>query len=192
MVDIARPRTVKRKKKIRRIMYGVVGLLAIVLHLGRRVAAEASGPRRRSRDRLDRHRQARPDDPPGPRLRHARARRTSAGSPPRPAGRVEKRAAPPRRAGHADSVILEMSNPDLQQAVTDAQLGVQVGAGGATRTARPTSRASSSRRKRRLPTLESQLTAGDARPWPRTKSSTKTKLISELAAQAVPRTRPRT
>ncbi len=47
MVDIARSPEVKRKKQIRRMIYGAVALIAIVLITRRRVAAQARGAKRR-------------------------------------------------------------------------------------------------------------------------------------------------
>ena len=95
------PPEVKRKKKIRRIIYAVAGSARHRAHHGRRLAAQAGGAERRSRDRLGRHRQARPDDPSGPRLGHARpgGHPLDSGD---DAGPRRAHRAPPRRAGHAD------------------------------------------------------------------------------------------
>ncbi len=75
MVDIARSADVKKKKKIRRILYGVVALAGHYPDLRRGVPPQAGGAVGRSRDGLDRHRQARADAAAGSRLGHAGARR---------------------------------------------------------------------------------------------------------------------
>ena len=63
-------------------------------------------------------------------------------------GRVERIILRPGAQVTPDTVILELSNPDLENSVRDAQLVVPVGAGGVPRTGRRSSRARSSARKR--------------------------------------------
>jgi HlyD family secretion protein len=121
MVDIARSPEVKRKKQIRRIIYGVVALLAIVLiTVGvSRLRPAAPGVDRATVwiDTVKR----------GPMIRQVRGsgilvpeniRWITATT----NGRVERLVLRPGATVTPTSVILELSNPDLQQAVMDAQL----------------------------------------------------------------------
>ena len=121
MVDIARSPEVKRKKKIRRIIYGAVALVAIVLiTVGvSRLRPAAPGVDRATVwiDTVKR----------GPMIRQVRGsgilvpeniRWITATT----AGRVERLVLRPGATVTPTSVILEMSNPDLQQAVMEAQL----------------------------------------------------------------------
>ena len=145
MVDIARSPEVKRKKKIRRIIYGGVALLAIVLiTVGvSRLRPAAPGVDRATVwiDTVKR----------GPMIRQVRGSGILAPEnirwiPATTSGRVEKLVLRPGAQVTPTSVILEMSNPDLQQQVMDAQLGFR-SAEAATRTGKPTFRASCSIRK---------------------------------------------
>jgi HlyD family secretion protein len=122
MVDIARSPEVKRKKKIRQIMYGIVGLLAIVLiSVGvSRLRPAAPGVDRATVwiDTVKR----------GPMTRQVRGSGILTPEnirwiPATTSGRVEKLVLRPGAQVTPTSVILEMSNPDLQQQVMDAQLG---------------------------------------------------------------------
>lgn len=121
MVDIARPASVKRKKKIRQAIYGGVALLAIVLiTIGvSRLKPAAPGVERATVwidvvKRGDIPRQVRgsgtlvPED-----IRWI---------PARSAGRVERIDLRPGAIVKPDSVILELSNPDLEQSVMEARL----------------------------------------------------------------------
>ncbi len=121
MVDIARSPEVKRKKQIRRIIYGVVALLAIVLiTVGvSRLRPAAPGVDRATVwiDTVKR----------GPMIRQVRGsgilvpeniRWITATT----NGRVERLVLRPGATVTPTSVILELSNPDLQQSVMDAQL----------------------------------------------------------------------
>lgn len=121
MVDIARSPEVKRKKQIRRIIYGVVALLAIVLiTVGvSRLRPAAPGVDKATVwiDTVKR----------GPMIRQVRGsgilvpeniRWITATT----NGRVERLVLRPGATVTPTSVILELSNPDLQQAVMDAQL----------------------------------------------------------------------
>ncbi len=122
MVDIARSPEVKRKKKIRQIMYGIAGLLAIVLiSVGvSRLRPAAPGVDRATVwiDTVKR----------GPMTRMVRGSGILTPEnirwiPATTNGRVEKLVLRPGAQVTPTSVILEMSNPDLQQQVMDAQLG---------------------------------------------------------------------
>jgi HlyD family secretion protein len=121
MVDIARSPEVKRQKKIRRIIYAVVGLLAIVgVTIGvSRLRPAAPGVDRATVwvDTVKR----------GPMIRQVRGSGTLVPEnirwiPATTSGRVERYVLRPGAQVKPDSVILEMSNPDLQQQVMDAQL----------------------------------------------------------------------
>jgi HlyD family secretion protein len=122
MVDIARSPEVKRKKKIRRIIYGGVALLAIVLIT---VGVSRLRPAAPSVDRatvwVDTVKR-------GPMIRQVRGSGILTPEnirwiPATTSGRVEKLVLRPGAQVTPTSVILEMSNPDLQQQAMDAQLG---------------------------------------------------------------------
>jgi HlyD family secretion protein len=124
MVDIARPESVKRKKKIRRIAYGLVALVAIVgVSIGvSRLRPAAPGVDRATVwiDTVKR----------GPMTRQVRGSGTLVPEdirwiPATTQGRVERIVLRPGAEVKPDTVILEMSNPDLQQQVKDAQLAFQ-------------------------------------------------------------------
>ena len=121
MVDIARSPEVKRKKKIRRIIYGAVALVAIVLiTVGvSRLRPAAPGVDRATVwiDTVKR----------GPMIRQVRGsgilvpeniRWITATT----SGRIERYVLRPGATVTPTTVILEMSNPDLQQSVMEAQL----------------------------------------------------------------------
>jgi HlyD family secretion protein len=124
MVDIARPASVIRKKKIRRAIYGASALLVIILIT---VGVSRLRPAAPSVDRatvwVDTVKR-------GQMLRQVRGSGTLVPEdirwiPATTQGRVERILL---RAGAnvtPDTVILELSNPDLQQAVKDAQLAFQ-------------------------------------------------------------------
>jgi HlyD family secretion protein len=121
MVDIARSPEVKRKKKIRRIIYGAVALVAIVLiTVGvSRLRPAAPGVDKATVwiDTVKR----------GPMIRQVRGSGILTPEnirwiPATTSGRVEKLVLRPGAQVTPTSVILEMSNPDLQQQVMDAQL----------------------------------------------------------------------
>jgi HlyD family secretion protein len=121
MVDIARPASVVRKKKIRRVIYGVVALGVIVLIT---VGVSRLKPAAPSVDRatvwIDTVKR-------GPMLRQVRGSGTLVPEeirwiPARSQGRVEKIILRPGAPVKPDTVILELSNPDLEQAVRDAKL----------------------------------------------------------------------
>jgi HlyD family secretion protein len=121
MVDIARSPEVKRKKKIRRIIYGVIALLAIG---GVTIGVSRLRPAAPSVDRatvwIDTVKR-------GPMVRMVRGSGTLVPEnirwiPATTSGRVEKYVLRPGAQVRPDSVILEMSNPDLQQQVLTAQL----------------------------------------------------------------------
>jgi len=124
MVDIARPSSVKRQKQIRRGIYIAVGLVAIVaVTIGvSRLKPAAPGVDRATVwiDTVKR----------GPMVRQVRGSGTLVPEdirwiPATTQGRVEKIILRPGAQVKPDTVILEMSNPDLQQSVKDAQLAFQ-------------------------------------------------------------------
>jgi len=124
MVDIARSPDVKKKKKIRRILYGAAGLLVIILIT---VGVSRLKPAAPSVDRatvwIDTVKR-------GPMLRQVRGSGTLVPEeirwiPSTTAGRVEVILLRPGAIVRPDTVIVEMSNPDLQQSVKEAQLAYQ-------------------------------------------------------------------
>lgn len=124
MVDIARSADVKRKKKIRRILYGSVALLAIILIS---VGVSRLKPAAPSVDRatvwIDTVKR-------GPMLRQVRGSGTLVPEeirwiPSTTAGRVETILLRPGAQVKPETVIVELSNPELQQSVKEAQLAYQ-------------------------------------------------------------------
>lgn len=124
MVDIARPESVKRKKKIKRAIYAGITLLAIVLiTVGvSRLKPAAPGVERATVwiDTVKR----------SDMLRQVRGSGTLVPEnirwiPATTQGRVERIVLRPGAKVEPGTVILEMSNPDLQQSVMDAQLAYQ-------------------------------------------------------------------
>ncbi len=124
MVDIARSSDVVRKKKIRRIIYGVL-FLAVIGTIS--VAVSRLKPAAPSVDRatvwIDTVKR-------GPMLRQVRGSGTLVPEeirwiPATTQGRVEKILLRPGATVRPDTVILELSNPELQQSVQDAQLAYQ-------------------------------------------------------------------
>ena len=117
MVDIARPSSVITKKKIRRIIYGAPRPRRHHPHHGRRLAAEAGGAD------VDRATVWIDTVKRGPMLRQVRGSGTLVPEdirwiPATTQGRVERIVLRARRAGRRPTrVILELSNPELQQAV---------------------------------------------------------------------------
>ena len=124
MVDIARPESVKRKKKIRRIIYGIVAVLAVAgISFGvSRLSPAAPGVEKATVwiDTVKR----------GPMIRQVRGSGTLVPENIRwitatTSGRIEKRVLRPGAIVTPTSVILIMSNPDLQQAATTAELALK-------------------------------------------------------------------
>jgi len=124
MVDIARSADVKRKKKIRRIVF-IVGFLAVIVAIS--VGVSRLKPAAPSVDRatvwIDTVKR-------GPMLRQVRGSGTLVPEeirwiPATTQGRVEKLILRPGATVRPDTVILELSNPDLENAVKEAQLGYQ-------------------------------------------------------------------
>ena len=124
MVDIARSSDVIKKKKIRRIIYGVVGLAVIVLIT---VGVSKMKPAAPSVDRatvwIDTVKR-------GSMLRQVRGSGTLVPEeirwiPATTQGRVENILLRPGAIVKPDTVILELSNPELQQSVKEAQLAFQ-------------------------------------------------------------------
>ena len=121
MVDIARPESIKRKKKIRRIIYATTALVIItgITFGASRLQPAAPGVERPTVwiDTVKR----------GPLIRQVRGSGTLVPENIRwitatTSGRVENRLLRPGATVTPTSVILILSNPDLQQAVTIAEL----------------------------------------------------------------------
>jgi HlyD family secretion protein len=124
MVDIARSPEVARKKKIRRMLYGGAALVTIVLIT---VGVSRLKPAAPSVDRsvvwIDTVKR-------GDMVRQVRGSGTLVPEeirwiPATTQGRVERILLRPGAQVRPDTVILELSNPELQQSVTEAQLGYQ-------------------------------------------------------------------
>lgn len=124
MVDIARSSDVLRKKKIRRALYGGAALLVIILIT---VGVSRLKPAAPSVDRatvwIDTVKR-------GPMIRQVRGSGTLVPEeirwiPATTQGRVEKILLRPGANVTPDTVILVLTNPELQQSVMDAQLGYQ-------------------------------------------------------------------
>jgi HlyD family secretion protein len=124
MVDIARPESVKRQKKVRRAIYIAVGLVAIAaITLGVSRLKPAAPSVDRATVWIDTVKR-------GPMTRQVRGSGTLIPEdirwiPATTQGRVERILLRPGAEVKPDTVILEMSNPDLQQSVKDAQLAFQ-------------------------------------------------------------------
>ncbi len=123
MVDIPRP-SQARKKKIRRAIYGTTALVVIILIT---VGVSRLKPAAPSVDRaavwVDTVKQ-------GPMIRQVRGSGTLVPEeirwiPATTQGRVERILLRPGVPVKPDTVIIELSNPNLQQAVRDAELGWQ-------------------------------------------------------------------
>src|SRR5215468_8494828 len=121
MVDYARPESVVRKKKIKRVAYGVAGLTAILMVT---VAVSRLKPAAPSVERgtllIDTVKR-------GPMVRNVRGTGTLVPEdirwiPATTMGRVEKIVLRSGATVRSDSIIVELSNPDLQQSVTEAKL----------------------------------------------------------------------
>lgn len=124
-MDIARP-DVKRSKKIRRILYGVAGLLAVVLITGALHTLKPAAPS------VDKATIWTDTVKRGSMLREVRGLGTLVPETIRliPAitdGRVEERYLLPGVNIKADTVILKLSNPDLQRAALDAEYQLKGG-----------------------------------------------------------------
>jgi HlyD family secretion protein len=124
MVDIARSSDVIKKKKIRRALYGVGFLVIIVLIT---VGVSKLKPAAPSVDRatvwIDTVKR-------GPMLRQVRGSGTLVPEeirwiPATTQGRVERILLRPGATVHPDTVILELTNPELQQSVKEAELAYQ-------------------------------------------------------------------
>jgi HlyD family secretion protein len=122
MVDIARPASVKRQKKIRQAIYAGVALLAIVLITVAvsRLKPAAPGVERTTVwiDTVKR----------GDMIRQVRGSGTLVPEdirwiPARTQGRVDRIVIRPGASVKPDTVILELSNPDLEQSVMEGKLG---------------------------------------------------------------------
>jgi HlyD family secretion protein len=124
MVDIARSADVKKKKKIRRILYGTVGVLVIILiSLGVSRLKPAAPSVDRATVWIDTVKK-------GPMLRQVRGSGTLVPEeirwiPATTQGRVESILLRPGAQVRPDTVILELSNPDLENAVKEGQLAYQ-------------------------------------------------------------------
>jgi HlyD family secretion protein len=124
MVDIARSPDVLRKKKIRRILYGAVGLVAIVLiTVGVSRLQPAAPSVERATVWVDTVKR-------GSMIRQVRGSGTLVPEnirwvPATTQGRVERILIRPGATVTPNTVILEMSSPDVQQAATEAHLAYQ-------------------------------------------------------------------
>ena len=124
MVDIARPASVVKKKKIRRTIYATVAAVVVILIT---VGVSRLKPAAPSVDRaavwVDTVKR-------GPMLRLVRGSGTLVPEEIRwinttTSGRVERIVLRPGATVAPGTVILELSNPELQQSVTEAQLAFQ-------------------------------------------------------------------
>jgi HlyD family secretion protein len=121
MVDIARPASVKRKKKIRQAIYAGVALLAIILITVAVSRLKPAAPGvERSTVWIDTVKR-------GDMIRQVRGSGTLVPEdirwiPARTQGRVERILLRPGATVKPDTVILELSNPDLEQSVMEARL----------------------------------------------------------------------
>jgi HlyD family secretion protein len=124
MVDIARPASVAKKKKIRRIIFATASIIVIG---GITYAVSRLKPAAPSVDRaavwVDAVRR-------GPMVRAVRGSGTLVPEdirwiPARTSGRVERIVLRPGATVTPGTIILELSNPELQQQVKDAQLAYQ-------------------------------------------------------------------
>lgn len=124
MVDIARSSDVIKKKKIRRVIYGTVALGVIVLIT---VAVSKLKPAAPSVDRatvwIDTVKRG--DIPRQIRGSGTLVPEEIQWIPATTQGRVERILLRPGANVTPDSVVLELSNPELQQSVREAQLGYQ-------------------------------------------------------------------
>jgi len=124
MVDIARSPSVARKKKIRRGAYSVAALVAIILvTVGVSRLKPAAPSVERGTVWIDSVKR-------GQMLRQVRGSGTLVPEdirwiPATTQGRVERILLRPGAQVSSDTVILELSNPDLQQSVQEAQLALQ-------------------------------------------------------------------
>ena len=162
MVDIARPASVKRQKKIRRAVYAAVGLLVIVLiTVGvSRLKPAAPGVDRATVwidtvKRGDMTRQVRGSGTLIPEDIRWIAATTQ--------GRVERIVLRPGAIVKPDTVILELSNPDLLQSVMEAKL------------AWASAQANFANRKAEL---ESEPADSGVRLWRTSKRSTRTRRLT--------------
>ena len=120
----ARPESVKRQKKVRRAIYIAVGLAAVAaITLGVSRLKPAAPSVERATVWIDTVKR-------GPMTRQVRGSGTLIPEdirwiPATTQGRVERILLRPGAEVKPDTVILEMSNPDLQQSVKDAQLAFQ-------------------------------------------------------------------
>ena len=124
MVDIARSPDVLRKKKMRRAIYAALALLAIVLiTVGVSRLRPAAPSVERATVWVDTVKR-------GPMIRQVRGSGTLVPEeirwiPATTQGRVERIILRPGAQVNVGTVILELSNPELQQSVKEAQLGYQ-------------------------------------------------------------------
>jgi HlyD family secretion protein len=124
MVDIARPESVVRKKKMKRAAYGVVGLTAVLLIT---VFVSRLKPAAPSIERST----IWPDTVKrGPMIRQVRGTGTLVPEdirwiPATTAGRVERIVLRSGAEVKPDSIIVELSNPELERTVVEARLQVE-------------------------------------------------------------------
>lgn len=121
MVDIARPAAVKRKKKIRQAIYAGMALLAVV------VISIGVSQLKPAAPRVDRATVWVGTVKRGDMIRNVRGSGTLVPEeirwiPATTQGRVERILLRPGASVKPDTVIMELTNPDLQQSVMEAQL----------------------------------------------------------------------
>lgn len=123
-MDIARPASVARQKRLRRLLYGAVAVLAVIIVSVVLARLEPAAPTvERSTvwdDTVKR----------GPMLRQVRGLGTLVPEdirwiPATTQGRVEEIVLRPGTQVQADSIILELTNPELEQELQDADLKLQ-------------------------------------------------------------------
>jgi HlyD family secretion protein len=124
MVDIARSSDVIKKKKIRRALYGTAFLaIIVVISVGVSKLKPAAPSVDRATVWIDTVKK-------GPMLRQVRGSGTLVPEeirwiPATTQGRVERLLLRPGATVHPDTVILELTNPELQQSVREAELAYQ-------------------------------------------------------------------
>ena len=120
-MDVPRAGVAKQKRKKRIIMISAV-VLGLILATYRPLDVEAGCAERGSLDRLDRYREARTDGAPGARTRDASAGRDSLdrGADGRRASR--KSSCAPAARVEPDTILLELTSPEVEQAARDAEL----------------------------------------------------------------------
>ena len=129
-MDIARPEEEKRRRRMRRLVYAGAGLLLVIVITAALSRLKPAAPT------VDRSTIWTDTVKRGPMLRDVRGLGTLVPEtilviPAATDGRVEKRYLLPGTPVKADTVILDLTNPQLQQEVLDARIPVEGRRGGA-------------------------------------------------------------